>query len=460
MNDLPPATPRSRMPMSRRRGFVPALVAALVVLTLLAAWYFWPREGPAANEAKRGGATQQAGKGGGFGGRRGGGGIDPNRAQPVAVATARVGDVNVIQTSLGTITSGRTATVRPRVDGLLQSIAFTEGQTVKAGAALAQIDPVPFQVQLEQAEGQLARDAAQLNNARLDLDRYKTLLAQDSIAGQQVDQQAALVRQLEGTVKVDQAVVDNAKLQLSYTHITAPIAGRLGLRQVDPGNMVHANDANGLVVITEVVPIGVVFTVPQDTAPRVISQLRGGHKPALEAWDKDQKTMLARGMLASADNLIDVSTGTVKLKGEFPNTDEKLFPNQFVNIRMVVDVRRGVVIVPSAAVQRNAQGQYVVYVVKDDDTIAVRQVTPGPAEGLDTAIEKGLQEGERVVTDGIDRIREGSKVQVTSPQAARAPPPAPGVGEPKGGKGERGARKGGGLRKSEGKGSAQGPGGT
>jgi len=457
MTDLPPEDPRrgAPIPVSRRRGFVPLLVTGLVILAVLVAWYFWPKKSAAEGEAKRGGFAQQFAKGGG--GRKGGGGFDQNRPQPVAVATAQTGDMPVVQTSLGTVLSGRTATVRPRVDGLLQSVLFGEGDNVKAGAILAQIDPAPFQVQLEQADGQLARDTAQLNNARLDLGRYQTLLKQDSIAEQQVDQQAALVRQLEGTVKVDQATVDSAKLQLSYTRISAPIAGRLGLRQVDPGNMVHTSDTNGIVVIAEMNPIGVLFTVTEDVAPGVISQLRAGRKLPVEAWDRDRKNLIARGTLVSADNQVDVSTGTVKLKAEFANNDGKLFPNQFVNVRMVVDVRRNVVIVPSAAVQRNAQGQLVVYAVRSDNTIAVKPVTTGPSDALNTSIVSGLAAGERVVTDGLDRIREGSKVEVTSPAAANAPPPAPGIGEEKG---TKGARKGRGSRKSQGKGSAQGPGTT
>ena len=278
-----------------------------------------------------------------------------------------------------------TAIVKPRVDGLLQKLLFSEGTIVKEGDVLAQIDPVPLQVALAQAEGTLARDAAQLNNARLDLERYQTLLKQDSIAQQQVDQQAALVRQLEGTVKISQAQVDNARLQLSYTRITAPISGRLGLTQVDAGNQVHTNDANGIAIITQVDPMGVLFTIPQDNLPRVLARLKAGDKPAVEAWDRDQKNVLAKGELITTDNVIDVTTGTVRLKARFGNAASTLFPNQFVNVRMVVDTLRNVVTVPSAAIQRAASGT-VVYVVKDDDTVTLRPVTTGPTEGPVTAV--------------------------------------------------------------------------
>jgi multidrug efflux system membrane fusion protein len=394
---------------------MPVVIVAVVALAGLGAWLLWGKDDPTSGKDKDKAATaQKGGKGGGGKGGRFGGGA--GGVQPVAVAAARIGEISIVQTGLGTATALRTVTVKPRVDGQLQGVSFTEGAMVKAGESIAHIDPVPFQVQLAQAEGQLARDAAMLNNARLDLERYRTLLAQDSIAQQQVDQQAAQVKQLEGTVKIDQAQVDNAKLQLSYTNITAPIGGRLGLRQVDPGNMVHGSDPNGIAVITQVDPITVVFTIPQDVLPRVLTRLATGDKPAVEAWDRENKISLATGTLITTDNQIDVTTGTVKLKAQFANPAGKLFPNQFVNVRMVVDVRRNVVVVPAAAVQRANQGT-VVYVVKEDSTVSVRPVTAGPTEGTLIAIESGLQAGERVITDGVDRIREGSKVEVTEPGA-------------------------------------------
>src|SRR5258706_757360 len=427
MADLPPAA-LPPGPRRRPRWLLPVVIAVSVALVAAGAWYVCGRTRVAASKGDGADAKAKGGKGAGKGARGGGA---PGAIQPVAVATSRIGDVNIVQTGLGTANALRTVTVKPRVDGQLNSVNFTEGQMVAAGQTIAQIDPVPLQVQLAQAEGQLARDAAQLNNARLDLERYRTLLAQDSIATQLVDQQAALVRQLEGTVKIDQAQVDNAKLQLSYTQITAPIAGRLGLRQVDAGNMVKGSDANGIAVITQVDPINVLFTIPQDSLPRVLARLKAGEKPPVEIWDREQKNVLANGKLITTDNQIDVTTGTVKLKAEFPNADGKLFPNQFVNVRMVVDTRKGVVLVPSPAIQAGSPGT-VVYVVKDDGTVTLRPVQTGPTEGEVTAVETGLKEGERVITDGVDRVREGAKVEVTEPSGGGAPRAAGKAGDGKG----------------------------
>ena len=435
-----PLAPERSAP--ERRWLKPVLVIVLLAVVAAIAWMVWGRGGSAGTAAGPGTAASSAGKAPGKGGngargggRGGRGGFDPNRAQPVAVAAARAGNIDIVQTALGTVNALRTVTVRPRVDGQLQAVSFTEGQLVAAGALLAQIDPASFQVALEQAEGQLARDAAQLNNARLDLARYQTLLAQDSIARQQVDQQAALVKQLEGTVKMDQANLDNAKLQLSYTRIVAPVAGRTGLRQVDPGNMVHQSDTNGIVVITQVDPITVLYTIPQDALPRVLERMRSGDKPQVQALDRDLKTVLATGSLLTTDNVIDVATGTVKLKAQLPNSNGKLFPNQFVNVRMVVDTHRNVIVVPTAAVQLGAQGP-VVYVVKDDNTVEVRPVKTGAVEAGMTEVTSGLQAGERVITDGVDRIREGAKVEVVqpgagAPRARDASRPSPGAGPSK-----------------------------
>ena len=425
----------------RKRWVQPVLIVAILAVVAIGAWLAWGwthTSSPAAVAAK-----EKAGKG------RGRFGVDPNRVQPVTAVSATLGDVNVVQTALGTVTAARTATVRPRVDGLLQNIAFTDGQLVKPGQVLAEIDPAPFSVALEQVEGQLARDRAQLENARVDLARYQALLKQDSIAEQQVDQQAALVKQLEGTVKVDQAAVDNARLQLSYTHITAPIGGRLGLRVIDAGNMVHASDANGLVVITQVQPIGVLFTIPQDVLPQVLARMRKGDKLPVEAWDREQKEMLDRGVLVSTDNQIDVTTGTVKLKAEMPNPQYKLFPNQFVNVRMVVDTLHDAVVVPSAAIQRNTGGTFV-WVVRDDSTVSQRPITTGPTEGANTAIASGVKAGERVVTDGVDRIREGAKVDVVVPGAKPSAAPRTGAQPGKNGERRKGNGKGRGGRSKAG----------
>ena len=386
---------------TRRRKLLVVALALVVAGAGIGAWVYYDKT--------RGGeaAAQPQGKPGkGRGGKGGDGG-----PIPVAAGTAQAGDIPIYLSGLGTVVPMRTVIVRSRVDGELVRVNFTEGQYVKEGELLAQVDPRAFQVQLDQAEGQLIKDKALLANARIDLERYQTLFQQDSIAKQQVDTQAALVLQYEGTVRSDQAMVDNARLQLSYARITAPISGRLGLRQVDPGNIVHAADVNGVVVITEVQPITVVFTLPQDNLPALMQRVKSNARLAVEAWDRGFRTKLASGELLTVDNVIDVTTGTVKLKAKFANGDLALFPNQFVNARMLLDTRKGVITIPSAALQRGSQGSFV-YVVKDDSTVSVRPVKLGPGDGERVAVESGVSVGERVVVDGMDRLREGAKVQV------------------------------------------------
>jgi multidrug efflux system membrane fusion protein len=376
-----------------------------IVVVLVAAagfWYFRSRS------AQGNGSNVAAGAPGGGPGSPNG--VPLDQVVPVVVATAQRGDLPVYFNGLGNVTAFNTVTVRSRVDGQIVKINFTEGQFVKEGDSLIEIDPRPYQVQLEQAEGQLARDVAQRKDAQVNLDRYQQLFKAGVIPRQQLDTQDASVAQFDGAIQTDKANIDNAKLNLVYSHITAPISGRVGLRLVDIGNMVHATDTNGLLVITQLQPISVLFSLPQDQLPQVVSRMHGATGLAVEAFDRDNTAKIATGKLLTIDNQIDTTTGTYKLKAVFDNSRNELFPNQFVNVHLLVDTRKNVVLVPTTAILRGPKGTYV-FGVSKDNTVKVKNVTVAEANGNLTGIATGVDAGDVVVTDGQDKLQDGSKVE-------------------------------------------------
>lgn len=336
----------------------------------------------------------------------------PARAVSVAVAQVRRQDVPVYLSGLGSVTAFNTANIKSRIDGQIMQVNFREGQQVKKGDLLLVVDPRPYEVQLEQMQAQLFRDQAQLRDAKLNLDRYTSLIPSGSISQQQVDTQRALVDQLDGTVRNDQAQINNAKLQITYCHITAPFDGRIGLRQVDPGNIVHASDTNPMLILTQLQPIAVIFTLPEDQLPTVAQRMR---KATLEvdAFSRDDQTKLATGKLLTIDNEIDPTTGTAKLKAVFENKDGQLWPNQFVNADLLLEIRKDSTVLPTAAVLHGPQGAYV-YAVKPDKTVEARPVTISLTQGDNTAITAGLVPGDTVVTDGQDKLQTGSKIEPRS----------------------------------------------
>jgi len=398
---------------------------ALLVVIGVGLWYF---RGPRSSTEAQGPAGT-GGAGGGRGGRGAGAGAF---IVPVVVAAAERGDVPVYFNGLGTVTAFNTVTVHSRVDGQITKINFQEGQFVHQGDDLLDIDARPYQVQLEQAEGQLAKDQAQLRDVQVNYERYQLLYKAGVIPKQQLDTQGSQVGQFEGSIKGDQGLIDSAKLQLVYSHIAAPISGRIGLRLVDVGNIVHASDTNGLLVITQLQPIAVIFALPQDQLPQVAGKLRNGSQMAVEAYDRDDTTKIESGKLLTIDNQIDTTTGTYKLKAVFNNDRNMLFPNQFVNVHLLADVKKNLMIVPASAIQRGPQGTYV-YVVQNGNTAKIQTVTVVQSNANTVGLSAGLNAGEMVVVDGQDKLQDGSKVNAsTAPAQApnaqnaegdQAPPP-------------------------------------
>ncbi|MGN8262065.1 MdtA/MuxA family multidrug efflux RND transporter periplasmic adaptor subunit [Pseudomonas sp. SMSB3] len=384
---------------SPRRWLVGLLILLLVALL---AWWLWPAAAPEHKDASAG----RAGKGMGRPGF--GGSTDP---VPVRVEPVRVGDFPLYYKALGTVTATNTVNVRSRVAGELVKIHFKEGQQVKAGELLAEIDPRQYRIALQQAEGTLAQNQAQLKNAQVDVARYQGLYEQDSIAKQTLDTAQAQVAQFAGLVKTNQAQVNDARLNLEFTQIRAPISGRVGLRQLDLGNLVAANDTTALVVITQTEPINVAFTLPETELGTVLERYRSGASLPVEAWDRTDSKLQATGVLGSIDNQIDTTTGTLKFKGLFQNKDLALFPNQFVNVRLLADTLKQVVMAPAAAVQFGNEGSFA-YVVNGENTVNIRTLKVGPSDGQNSVILDGLKAGDRLVLEGTDRLREGTKVEV------------------------------------------------
>ena len=372
-------------PSSKRQWFIGVLLLAVVIVLI---WWFWPAK-----------PASQGDMGWGF------------NNVPVRIAHVESRDFPIVLKALGTVTAYNTANVRPRVDGQLVKILFKDGQPVKAGAVLAQIDPRPYEIALQQAQGTLQQNQSQLRAAEKDLALYRGLFAEDSIARQTLDTQEALVNQYRGTLQSDQGAVAEAKLNLDFTKVRAPIDGRLGIRQVDQGNLVSSGDTDPIVVITQTLPIAVTFTLPEAELPAVLAQVRNDRELVVQAWDRGETNKLADGVLESLDNQIDTTTGTVKLKARFENAEEMLFPNQFVNTRLQVSVRESALLVPVAALQFGAKGTFV-YAIDAEDKVQVRAVKVGPSDGEFTVIEEGVAANERVVVEGTDRLRDGNKVEV------------------------------------------------
>jgi len=339
-----------------------------------------------------------------------GGASGRNLAVPVVAVEATKGDIGVYFTGLGAVTPIHTVAVKSQIAGYLMEVLYKEGQLVNKGDPLAEIDPRPYQVMLENAEAGLLRDEANLDNAKVDLQRYQTLVPLHAVPEQQLATQEALVKSTQGVVNTDQAQIDTAKLDLVYCHITAPISGRVGLRLVDPGNYVTPTDATGLVVITQIVPISVIFTLAEDQLPAIVKQMDAGARLRVEAYDREMKTKIAQGWLETFDNQIDPTTGTFKLRANFDNRDGALFPNQFINAKLLVVEKSGATLIPTAAVQRNSQRTYV-FLVKSDSTVTVQTITVGTTEGDDTEVTSGLKPGDFVVMTGVDRLQEGTKVR-------------------------------------------------